>query len=112
MRQEHVETYDDLDGTMLGPEAERIAFRLGQSCYEIDLSPAHAEQMREVWSTYTRAARPIPVPEPQDKPPPARVRAWAAENGLKVRPQGRISGEIYRAYRQAHDPRRDPDDRT
>lgn len=94
---------DDLDGS----EAEAtVRFGLDGTYYEIDLSAAHARELRNTLARYTAAGR---------RANPARnarrttvttvnsseVRNWARENGLEVADRGRISADVTAKYRAA-----------
>src|SRR5512135_569629 len=97
---------DDLDG---GDADETVAFALDGVSYEIDLSTANAEALREALATYVEAARRVGGRASRrqaglkKRPAAARadlseVRAWARENGYQVSDRGRVSEEIKAAY--------------
>jgi hypothetical protein len=44
----------------------------------------------------------LPEPQEQAKPDVATVRAWAKENGIEVSDKGRVAGEVYDKYAEAH----------
>jgi hypothetical protein len=101
---------DDIDG---GEADETVSFALDGVSYEIDVSEANAEALREAlahWvgharrvggrSTLRRAgAKSRPVAERTDL---SDVRAWARENGFQVSDRGRVSSEVRAAYEAAH----------
>ena len=101
---------DDLDGSEAD---ETVQFALDGVSYEIDLSEANAEALREALTAYSTAARrtggratrraagskPRPAAERVDL---SDVRAWARENGFQVSDRGRVSGEVRAAYEAAH----------
>lgn len=100
---------DDLDG---GEADESVQFAIDGVTYEIDLSEANAEALREALSPYVEAARRIggrasrrsgaksqPAAERTDL---SELRAWARENGYQVSDRGRVSGEVRAAYEAAH----------
>jgi Lsr2 len=101
---------DDLDG---GRADETVQFALDGATYEIDLSQANAEALREALTRYVSAARRTggrvvrraaggksrPAAERVDL---SDVRAWARENGFQVSDRGRVSGEVRAAYDAAH----------
>jgi hypothetical protein len=101
---------DDLDG---GDADETVQFALDGVSYEIDLSEANAEALREALTAYlesarrtggrstrrTGVARPRPADERVDL---SELRAWARDNGYQVSDRGRVSGEVRAAYEAAH----------
>lgn len=100
---------DDLDGSVLETgEGEVVSFALDGKSYELDLSDAHAQELRGALAPYVEKARRTggsPVRKPrQVKPGTGQqeiVRAWARENGLEVASRGRISATIQAAYEAA-----------
>ncbi|MGF3056828.1 histone-like nucleoid-structuring protein Lsr2 [Microbacterium sp. YY-01] len=101
---------DDIDGTVLEPgEGETVRFALDGTSYEIDLTSAHAEQLRQALNPYISAGRRAARPgsgsagrRTQRNPETAAIRAWAAENGYSVSERGRVPASIVEAYRAAH----------
>jgi len=101
---------DDVDG---GEADETVSFALDGISYEIDVSAANAEAIREALATWTdharkvggratgrgRAAKSRPAAERTDM---SDVRAWARDNGYQVSDRGRVSGEVRAAYEAAH----------
>lgn len=100
---------DDLDG---GDADESVQFALDGVSYEIDLSEANGEALREALAPYIDAARRIggrssrrsggksqPAAERTDL---SDLRAWARENGYQVSDRGRVSSEVRAAYEAAH----------
>ena len=100
--QVHLE--DDLDG---GPADTTLTFALDGKDYEIDLSEANAEKLREALRPFTEAGRKAtrsgsprglrPRASSSD-PDTAKIRAWAKENGHEVSDRGRIQQHIKDAY--------------
>jgi hypothetical protein len=101
---------DDLDG---GEADETVQFALDGLSYEIDLSGANAESLREALAGYIAAARRVGGRAARRpgaaKPRPAAervdlsdLRAWARENGFQVSDRGRVSSEVRAAYEAAH----------
>ena len=105
-----VELTDDLDGS---PADETLRFALDGSEFEIDLSTAHAKQLRNALQPFAKAAR-----SPNGKRGGRRrggsggrasrdreqlqgIRDWAKKQGYQVAQRGRISAEIERAYNEA-----------
>jgi hypothetical protein len=100
---------DDLDGE---PADTTVRFGLDSREYELDLTEANAQALREAFARYIRAARRTSggrrASAPAEKPAkpfqgfdPAAVRAWAAGNGYTVSPRGRIRAEVLEAFRAA-----------
>jgi hypothetical protein len=101
---------DDLDG---GEADETVSFALDGVSYEIDLSQANAESLREALTGYMEAARRVGgrthrrSAGAKSRPASERVdlsdlRAWARENGYQVSDRGRVSSEVRAAYEAAH----------
>lgn len=101
---------DDLDG---GEADETVQFALDGVSYEIDLSEANAEALREALGAYVSAARRVggrsvrrsgtaksrPAAERVDL---SELRAWARDHGFQVSDRGRVSSEVRAAYEAAH----------
>ena len=117
---------DDLDGS----EAEQtVSFGLEGVDYEIDLSSAHAQALRDALDPYTAAARrtggrrEVRAPAPPRSAPGgdsssgrsrsanAEIRAWASEHGVALAERGRIPGRVIDAF-EAGDPSKLPTDGT
>lgn len=94
---------DDVDGT---PADETVRFGIDGKTYEIDLTAAHAAELRDDLARFVKAARrpssgrrrPAAVSVGVDN---AAVRAWGRSNGFKVSDRGRPSKELVDAYRAA-----------
>ncbi|UIJ35709.1 Lsr2 family protein [Allobranchiibius sp. GilTou73] len=95
---------DDLDG---GPAVETVRFALDGVTYEIDVSKAHAEQLRSTLGTWREHARragtthpavPRQVETPVD---PRAVRAWATSRDLALPSKGRIPDAVVEQFRAA-----------
>ncbi len=112
---------DDVDGSVA---EESVSFGLDQVEYEIDLSAAHAESLREVLAPYVASARRTggrrgsrsappasrPASSAADSGGPARsrntnaqIRSWAAEHGVTLAERGRLPGRVIEAF-EAGDP--------
>ncbi|WP_298590929.1 Lsr2 family protein [uncultured Kocuria sp.] len=99
---------DDLDG---GPADTTLTFALDGKDYEIDLSEANAEKLREALRPFAEAGRKA-IPRAGARstrprasgsdPDTAKIRAWAKENGHEVSDRGRIHQTIKDAYYAAH----------
>jgi hypothetical protein len=100
---------DDLD-----PEqeaAETVPFGLDGIAYEIDLSDAHAKELRTALDAFITAGRRVggrkktssaPAAAAVSGPSAAEVRAWAVEQGYEIPNRGRIPGDVREAYDAAH----------
>ncbi len=97
---------DDLDGS---EAAETIVFALDGKTYEIDLSEAHASELREKLAPYLGAARKTSTGRGgvrrlgSAKPAvdSGAIREWARTNGYDVNDRGRVPAEIREAYEKA-----------
>jgi hypothetical protein len=95
---------DDLDGS----EAEEtISFALDGTEFEIDLSKAHAKDLRGALAPYIKVARKSGRRRAgrrrtagSDKDETKAIRVWARQQGMEVSDRGRIPAEIQRAYKQ------------
>ena len=100
---------DDLDG---GPADTTLAFALDGKNYEIDLSAANAEKLREALRLFVAAARKAPTGTGRGRKrgagttnsagETAAIRAWAKDNGHEVSDRGRIHQYVKDAYYAAH----------
>ena len=96
---------DDLDGS---EATETVRFGLDGTNYAVDLSEAHANELRDLLAPYVgvgrklsgqrRMARRVATGEPNA----ADVRAWARENGYDVSTRGRVPADVLQAYAAAH----------
>lgn len=103
---------DDIDGTLLEVgEGETIHFSLNGIAYEIDLTNAHADELREALDPYIKAGRRASAGNARSAAPRRRsarnsevgeIREWAKAQGLKVSERGRISADVMDAYRATH----------
>lgn len=106
------ELIDDLDGTALGTEGESLTFSLDGSSYDIDLSPANADKLREALAPYIKAGRKLGRGATGAPSSPRRrannsddlnaIRAWARDNGHTVSDRGRIAASVVEAYQKAN----------
>lgn len=96
---------DDLDGS---EATETVRFGLDGTNYAVDLTEAHANELRDLLAPYVgvgrklsgqrRMARRVSTGEPNA----ADVRAWARENGYDVSTRGRVPADVLQAYAAAH----------
>ena len=98
---------DDLTGD---PADTTVTFGIDHTEYEIDLSESNADELREAFSRYVRAARKVSASGRRGTQPakpsffgfdPAAVRAWAKGQGIEVSPRGRIKADVVERYRAA-----------
>jgi hypothetical protein len=103
---------DDVDG---GEADETVSFALDGISYEIDVSEANAEAIREALAPWLGHARRVggratararsgavksrPAAERTDL---SDLRSWARDNGFQVSDRGRVSSEVRAAYEAAH----------
>lgn len=100
---------DDLDG---GEAEESVSFSLDGVNYEIDLSAANAEALRDAIAPWVGHARKVSGRASRGRTAgrgrgPAKadlgdVRSWARDNGYQVSDRGRVSAEVMAAYEGAH----------
>lgn len=95
----------DLSGK---PDAATVTFGLGNTWYEIDLTPEEQKELEAHLKTYVKKGRKadkkptnrfVPETTPEER---EEIRAWAKEQGYKVAEFGKIPNKIYRAYQEAH----------
>lgn len=112
MKKQIIQLVDDIDGTVLeAGEGATVRFSLEGKSYEIDLSDANADKLREALAPYVAAGRSIASTVRSSGTKRASrssggdlalIRAWAQSNGYSVGDRGRISGEIREAYEAAN----------
>src|SRR5262245_31621678 len=102
---------DDIDG---GTADETVTFGLDGVTYEIDLTTAHAAELRDALASWVGHARKVGARATGRSTAAARVnrrtssndaqaiREWAKEHGYEVSERGRISAEVKTAYESAH----------
>lgn len=103
---------DDIDG---GTADETVTFALDGVTYEIDLTTAHASELRDSFAQWVGHARKVGGRSSSGRTPAARggsarrasgdaqaIREWAKANGHHVSERGRISAEVKSAYDAAH----------
>lgn len=99
----HVTLVDDIDQS---PADENVNFGLDGINYEIDLSAAHAAELREALQKFIAAGRRAGGRAVRGRGPAAaktsndvaEIRAWARNNGFEVHDRGRIQQHIRDAY--------------
>jgi len=112
MKRVTTQLVDDLDGTVIDDEGVTIEFGLDGRRYEIDLSRANADRLKEALAPYVRAGREVgrtSSSRPRSAGSRRRgsddlaaIREWANSNGYSVGLRGRIPNDVHEAYRAAH----------
>lgn len=108
-----VQLVDDLDGSAIEDGAgSTVSFAIDGTGYEIDLSDAHAGELRDVLAPYLRAGRRVSAARRTSggsrtsgssaAGEAAAIREWAASQGLKVSQRGRVGADVVAAYRSSH----------
>jgi hypothetical protein len=99
---------DDLDGT---PADETVSFGLDGATYEIDLTVANAQALREALAPYLGHARRTGGRRSSGRrgsasasrsSDAAAVRAWAREQGIAVSERGRIPADVVAKFEAAN----------
>jgi hypothetical protein len=95
---------DDVDN---GPADETMQFTVEGVQYEIDLSAAHAAEMRAAFAPWVAAARKVSgrssgKARSGSGSDTSKVRAWAKAQGHDVSERGRISATVRAAYDAVH----------
>ena len=104
---------DDIDGSVLEVgEGETVHFSVNGTSYEIDLSSAHAEELRQAFEPYISAGRRAGSSgapraasarkRPGRNPEVAAIRSWANANGHSLSERGRIPAAVVEAYNAAN----------
>lgn len=107
-----VQLIDDLDQ---GEADETVSFALDGANYEIDLSKANAQKLRDALAPYVanarRANRGTTRPgggrrssgrgARSDREQLQAIREWGRKNGWKVNARGRIPADLLEAYNNA-----------
>jgi hypothetical protein len=106
-------TLDDLDPSV--EAAETIDYGLDGFFYEIDLSEANAQKLREALEPFVAVSRRV---HPKDAVrraaavgnggqhgpgdfDPSVVRAWAQQHGIEVSDKGRVPEHVVQQWRRA-----------
>jgi hypothetical protein len=114
MRSVTVTLVDDLDDAKSADET--VSFSLDGRDYEIDLSKAHASELRKMASRYITAARRAKTAVRQrparrtqaDRERARQIRSWAVEQGLMTSERGRIPEHVTHEYEAAKRAERSP----
>lgn len=102
-----IELIDDIDGS---EATETVRFGLENHSFEIDLSGANAQNLRDALQPYLTNARRVSAkasrttassPSVTTGVDNKAVRRWAESNGVAVNPRGRIKEDVLRQYEAA-----------
>lgn len=100
------ELVDDLDGST---GDRTVNFVWDGTAYEIELSRKNAASFARVMKPYVDAARRVRSPRARrgrgsgaGRRDLSDIRDWAAANGYKVAPRGRIAASVVEAYDAAN----------
>lgn len=101
-----VQLIDDLDGSE-ADDITTIQFGLDGVSYEIDLTDSNASRLRDDLADYIAAARRVRGRSKSavrlgggDSAEALRIRGWAKENGISLKPRGAIPKKIKDQYRR------------
>ena len=97
---------DDIDG---GEATSTVRFGLDGTEYEIDLSPAHGDELRNALGRYLAHARRVGGTARSAARSrrggaavdTAKVREWAREQGIEVKDRGRVPAGVVEQYKTA-----------
>lgn len=106
-----VQLVDDLDGTT-SPDVSTVLFGLDGVQYEIDLSEANTQSLRDQLGDYVGAARRVGGRLKRGTKPRSagsrgsageagQIREWAQQNGYELAGRGRIPAHVVTAYHEA-----------
>lgn len=106
-----VQLVDDLDGTS-SPDVSTVEFGLDGVRYEIDLTDANAEQLRNSLADYVASARRVggrikrartagAAPRTASSGEAGAIRDWAQQNGIELAARGRIPRHVVEEYKKA-----------
>jgi hypothetical protein len=103
---------DDIDG---GEAVESVEFGIDGFLYSIDLSAAHADELRDRLTAYREFGTALGrysvrarVPSPNravsqgDRERNIDIRRWAEANGLPIKARGKISDTVIAKYDAVH----------
>ena len=99
-----MELIDDLTGKTAD---ETLTFGLDGRIYEIDLSAANADKLRQALAKFIAAGRRQTTVKATARASTSvvsdasEIRAWAVQNGYEVSRRGRIPAELREAYQAA-----------
>ena len=105
---------DDIDGSQ--DDVGTVQIALDHVSYEIDLSAANAERLREKLARFVESGKKVTThprgrtvtrgravaPAPVGREQAQAVRDWARNNGYTVSARGRIPKNVQEAFDNAH----------
>ncbi|OLT14332.1 nucleoid-associated protein Lsr2 [Pseudonocardia sp. CNS-139] len=107
-KQTIVTLVDDLDG---GEAEESVEFAVDGKSYEIDLSSANSQKLRDALAPFVAAARRAGTGRRRsagtstrsavDREQNQAIREWAQQQGMKISERGRIPASVLEAYHQS-----------
>ncbi|HVQ17904.1 MAG TPA: Lsr2 family protein [Actinomycetes bacterium] len=89
---------DDIDGAAAD---ETVTFALDGVAYEIDLSAANANRLRNSFAPFVGTARKVTrstAKRPRSSGNASQIRAWAKGQGITVSERGRIPADLVAKY--------------
>ena len=91
---------DDISGA---DADETVTFALDGVTYEIDLTAAHAAELRDALAPWIKAGRRVsarksPARSRRAASDASTIRTWAKANGVEVPERGRIPAKVREAY--------------
>lgn len=99
---------DDLDGSEAD---ETVRFGLDGASYEIDLSEAHARELRDSLARYAGAGRKVnplrvaparkTVRSASNGYDSTEVRDWAKAQGIEIKDRGRVPSDVIAKFKAA-----------
>jgi nucleoid-associated protein Lsr2 len=100
----------DMEHAKPRTNADTVPFSLDGTNYEVELCPKDREAIEKIFGKYTphaRRAKVTSVPAVKvrtviDRRNSARIRAWAASQGIQVSERGRIPESVIQKYAAAH----------
>ena len=111
-KQTTVTLIDDIDGSEAD---ESVEFAIDGKSYEIDLSAANSERLRDALAPFVSAARRTGTRrsssgsassgsgrQSTDRELNQAIREWAQKEGMKISERGRIPSNVLEAYHAAH----------
>lgn len=97
---------DDLDGSS-GDDVSTVSFGVDGVHYEIDLSEAHQERLRDALAPFIPVARRVEwgagAAYSTHDELMSRIRSWAQQQGVGVCDRGRIPNGVIAAFKVAHE---------
>lgn len=100
---------DDLDGSEITDGGSTVRFGLEGRSYEIDLSSANADKLKQALAPFIAAGRSFSTAAKSPRASRgggrsdlAAIRSWAQANGYSVGDRGRIPANVVEDYEKAN----------